>query len=69
MLNDAGEVGVCAVEGEVVIFHPIKVLGDDAAGVWVIGRPDAIDIIAVGHVFVRAGQKVRVVRITAAPGA
>ncbi len=63
VLDDKGVIGIRAVDDtDQVIFHPVEVLGDDADGVWVAGLPDSLDIITVGHVYVRAGLKVRVVR-------
>ena len=67
-LNDEGLIGVRAVEGDRVVFHPVEVLGDDADGVWLGGLPEGLDVIVVGHVYVRAGQQVRTVRVEEAPG-
>lgn len=70
-LNDAGEVGVKAVdEAGVVRFFPVRIVRSNAAGVWVTGLPETVRLITVGQGFVRAGEKVRaVVDQARAPGA
>ena len=59
-LSDHGVIGVRSVDGDSkVAFHPVKIVGSDADGVWLAGLPPQIDIIVVGQEFVRDGDKVR----------
>ena len=64
-LNDAGTVGVRAV-GEPdargnreVRFYPVKLVDDQADGVWITGLPAEVDLISVGQEYVREGEKVK----------
>ncbi len=58
-LNDAGELGVRAVDdSNMVIFHPVQVLSDGSDGAWIGGLPAESRLITVGQEFVRAGEKV-----------
>ncbi|HET6522211.1 MAG TPA: efflux RND transporter periplasmic adaptor subunit [Geminicoccaceae bacterium] len=59
-LDDAGAVGVKAVDdGDVVAFHPARVVRAEADAVWLAGLPERLRLITVGQGFVRAGQRVR----------
>lgn len=65
-LNDAGEIGVRAVEtGDIVRFRPVTILSDGKEGVWVAGLPEKVRIITVGQDYVTDGQKVIAVGIAA----
>lgn len=58
-LNNEGQLGVRVVEpGDIVGFLPVRVLRDEADGLWVGGLPDAADVIVVGQDFVTAGVTV-----------
>lgn len=58
-LNDAGMVGVKAVDAEDrVVFHEVKLVADTPDGVWLSGLPETVRLIIVGQEFVRAGQTV-----------
>ncbi|WP_424929596.1 efflux RND transporter periplasmic adaptor subunit [Amaricoccus tamworthensis] len=57
-LNDSGELGIRAVDGDVARFMPVTVIRDTADGVWVAGLPDEVDIIIVGQEFVTDGHPV-----------
>lgn len=58
-LSDAGEVGVKSVNAsDEIVFHPISIVGDDQAGVWIVGLPDRLRLVTVGQDFVTPGQKV-----------
>ncbi|MGE4326170.1 MAG: efflux RND transporter periplasmic adaptor subunit [Pseudodonghicola sp.] len=58
-LNNEGQLGVRVVEpGDIVGFRPVRVLRDEADGLWVGGLPDAADVIVVGQDFVTAGVTV-----------
>jgi len=58
-LNNEGQLGVRVVEpGDIVGFRPVRVLRDEADGLWVGGLPDAADVIVVGQDFVTAGVAV-----------
>lgn len=62
-LSEEGRVGVKLVdENQRVVFKPIRIIADDAAGVWVDGLPANPVLITVGHEFVKAGQIVRAVQ-------
>ena len=58
-LNNEGTLGVRLVEdGDVVAFSPVKLLRDEAAGVWVTGLPETADVIVVGQEYVTEGVTV-----------
>jgi multidrug efflux system membrane fusion protein len=58
-LNDDGVLGVRAVgEGDIVAFHPVRLLRDTAQGVWLDGLPEQVDVIVLGQEYVVAGVKV-----------
>ena len=62
-LNSQGNVGVHVVNGEgVVDFHPIEIIEDTGAGVWVTGMPYQVNLITVGQEAVVAGEKVDTVK-------
>ncbi|NQV79314.1 MAG: efflux RND transporter periplasmic adaptor subunit [Alphaproteobacteria bacterium] len=59
-LSDEGVVGVKTVNaGDVVEFHPVRIIADTPEGMWVSGLADHVRAITVGQEFVRAGQKVQ----------
>ena len=60
VLSDKGVVGVRVVDGEIVRFREVKIIGDDARGVWVSGLDDKTALIVVGQQFVKEGDRVRV---------
>ena len=69
-LADTGQIGVRDVDSaDIVRFVPIKILSDSTEGLWVSGLKDGQRLIVVGHEYVKAGQKVQAVRVTAKPGA
>lgn len=56
-LDTEGSLGVKTVgAGDVVAFFPIQVVKAQIDGIWVIGLPDAVDVITVGQGFVNAGE-------------
>lgn len=58
-LNDAGQIGVRAIEkGDTVRFMPVELLGDDDKWAWVAGLPKQVTLIMAGHEFVSDGQRV-----------
>jgi multidrug efflux system membrane fusion protein len=58
-LNNDGQLGVRSVgEGNIVAFQSVKLLRDDADGVWVEGLPDEAGVIVVGQDFVTEGVTV-----------
>lgn len=59
-LDDAGRLGVRAVVDGEAQFMPVEVVRDTAAGIWVAGLPETLDIIVVGQDFVTNGQPVEV---------
>jgi multidrug efflux system membrane fusion protein len=59
-LNDAGELGVKAVDDQdMVVFHPAEVVRAGPDAVWLAGLPERLRVITVGQGFVRAGDRVR----------
>lgn len=59
-LNDAGEVGVKAVDSlDTVRFHAVEIVRSGDDGVWVTGLPDSVRVITVGQGFVAAGETVK----------
>ncbi|WP_417668053.1 efflux RND transporter periplasmic adaptor subunit [Roseibium sp.] len=65
-LNDAGQVGLRAVEEDnTTRFYPVQVLGGDPDGVWISGLPDKVTAITVGQDYVKDGEKVEPVFETA----
>lgn len=58
-LNNDGQLGVRVVdENQIVAFYPVKLLRDEADGIWVSGLPEQADVIVVGQEFVVAGVHV-----------
>jgi multidrug efflux system membrane fusion protein len=61
-LDDDGRLGLKAVaEGGRVIFHPIDIVEDSTAGMWVSGLPERATLITVGQEFVAVGGRVEAV--------
>jgi len=61
-VDDDGLIGVKFVSGnDRVIFRPVEIVQSDKEGFWVSGLPMKIQIITVGHGFVRHGQHVRAI--------
>jgi len=59
-LNDKGALGVrIVVPEDTVRFVPVEIIDDTPAGIWIIGLPNAVDVITVGQEFVRDGDIVR----------
>ncbi|GAB2187471.1 efflux RND transporter periplasmic adaptor subunit [Roseibium sp. LAB1] len=65
-LNDAGQVGIRAVdENNKTIFYPVNVLGGEQDGMWIGGLPDEVVAITVGQEYVSDGELVQPVFETA----
>lgn len=65
-LNDAGQVGIRAVdENNKTVFYPVRVLGGEQDGMWVGGLPDEVTAITVGQEYVSDGEVVEPVFETA----
>ncbi len=65
-LNDAGQVGIRAVdENNKTVFYPVKVLGGEQDGMWIGGLPDEVVAITVGQEYVSDGELVQPVFETA----
>ena len=63
-LDDNGRVGIKLVSNDRrVVFLPIEVAQSDAKGLWIKALPQKIQIITVGHGFVREGQHVKAVEV------
>jgi multidrug efflux system membrane fusion protein len=59
-LSDAGEVGVRTLAPDnTVTFQPVRILGEESAGVWIAGLPQRVTLITVGQEFISDGQTVR----------
>lgn len=63
-LDEQGNLGVKIVVGERVRFVPIDIVKSDSQGVWLSGLGQRVDVITLGHGFVRDGDKVEVVYST-----
>ena len=57
-LDDEGRLGVRIDAAGVTRFRPVKILADEAGGIWIDGLEDTASIIVVGQEFVRDGRKV-----------
>jgi membrane fusion protein, multidrug efflux system len=58
-LGEAGDIGVRTLTGNnTVEFNPVRLLGEDAQGVWVAGLNGAIRLIVRGQEYVKTGQVV-----------
>jgi multidrug efflux system membrane fusion protein len=66
-LDDAGRLGVRAVVDGLARFMPVQTIRDDAAGFWLGGLPEAVEIIVVGQDFVVDGDPVDVTYREPAP--
>lgn len=65
-LNDAGQVGIRAVdENNKTVFYPVKVLGGEQDGMWIGGLPEEVVAITVGQEYVSDGELVEPVYETA----
>ncbi|MEM7635412.1 MAG: efflux RND transporter periplasmic adaptor subunit [Pseudomonadota bacterium] len=60
-LSDEGKLGVrIVVDGNKVKFVPVKIVSQEAGGVWVTGLPETAMLIVEGQDFVVDGQTVEV---------
>jgi multidrug efflux system membrane fusion protein len=58
-LNDLGQVGIKAIDGDNrVTFHTVTLVADGSDGMWLGGLPETVTVITVGQEFVTVGQKV-----------
>ncbi|WP_404425477.1 efflux RND transporter periplasmic adaptor subunit [Thalassospira australica] len=65
-LNDEGQVGVRGIVNEnKVAFYPVDLQGGNREGIWIGGLPEKIDLIVVGHDWVREGATVDISRLEA----
>lgn len=63
-LNDQGQVGVRGIVDENrVVFYPVELQGGNRDGIWIGGLPEKIDLIVVGHDWVKEGATVDVSRL------
>jgi len=61
ILDDAGVVGVHIVDdNNIVHFKAVKIVSEDAGGIWVTGLPGSINLITVGQEEVFEGQVVSI---------
>lgn len=68
-LSDKGQIGVRVVNADNTIhFIPVTILDDSRSGVWVAGLPATARLITVGQEYVREGQLVEPVELTAEAG-
>lgn len=59
VLSDAGQMGVRIVNPDnIVEFHEVDILSDEANGIWVTGLPDVARVVVVGQQLVVAGETV-----------
>lgn len=58
-LSDEGVMGIKVVNADnVVEFLPVTLVADTPEGTWLGGLPKKLELISVGHEFVKKGQKV-----------
>ena len=58
-LLDDGSLSIKALTTDnTVIAYPVDVLGDSQDGIWLGGLPEQLDVIIVGHEFVKPGSHV-----------
>ena len=58
-LDDAGNIGIRTINASnVVEFHRVTIVREDADGVWVSGLPDITTVITVGQELVIPGEQV-----------
>ena len=56
-LDDAGRMGIRMLDGaNRVVFEPVEILEDSAAGMWITGLPDTARLITVGQEYVALGE-------------
>ena len=61
-LTDEGTVGVKTLgEDNRVEFQPVRLIGEDAEGVWLAGLPERVTLITVGQEYVTPGQVVEAI--------
>ena len=59
-LSKDGVLGIKIVgPADRIVFHPVDIVADTPDGVWLAGLPERVDVVTVGHEFVRAGQIVK----------
>lgn len=64
-LDDIGRVGVKAVsKANEVEFYPVRLVKNEAKGVWVSGLPHKVNVISLGQNFVRVGELVQAIEKT-----
>ncbi|RTZ15027.1 efflux RND transporter periplasmic adaptor subunit [Vibrio aquaticus] len=57
-LDEAGNLGVKTLEGEVIEFVPIQLVKAEQDGVWLSGLGESVKIVTTGQGFVRDGDRV-----------
>jgi multidrug efflux system membrane fusion protein len=59
VLSDTGQMGVRAINADdIVVFHEVNIIKDEADGIWVTGLPDVARVVVVGQQLVVAGETV-----------
>lgn len=59
VLNDEGEIGLRSLDKDnVVVFNPVRPIGESPSGIWVSGVGGDIRLIVTGQEYVTAGQHV-----------
>jgi multidrug efflux system membrane fusion protein len=62
ILNDEGDIGLRTLGADnVVLFTPVRLIGETPSGVWVGGLEGDVRLIVRGQGYVSAGQKVEAV--------
>ncbi len=62
-LSDEGVMGIKVINAEnIVEFLSVTLVADTPEGTWLGGLPEQLELISVGHEFVKQGQKVTAVR-------
>ncbi len=59
VLSDTGKMGVRIINADnIVEFHEVNIIKDEADGIWVTGLPDVAKVVVVGQQLVVAGETV-----------
>ena len=62
VLNDEGDIGLRTLDNNnIVLFTPVRLIGETPSGVWVSGLSGEPRLIISGQEYVTAGQRVEAV--------
>jgi multidrug efflux system membrane fusion protein len=56
-LSEDGTIGVKAIDAaDRVVFYPVEIVASTDAGISVSGLPEEVQVITIGHGFVKPGE-------------